>query len=85
MNSIDSEFEEIKKFDDSLFDKSNNEIEVILEDKSIELKRIMQDGKPNFINIVNGYLKVVKYVDFEKEFPNLCRYELYDHEKNKTK
>ena len=80
MNSIS---DEIKEFDRNLSGKNNEEIEKILEKESIELKRVMQDGEPDFINIINGYIEVVKYSDFTKELPNLCRYELYNYERTK--
>ena len=43
----------------------------------------MTDGNPDFINIVNGYIKVVKYSEFKIKFPNLYKYEKYEHGKDK--
>ena len=87
MNSIDDEIDlelqEIKDLDNKLKGKNNQYIKEILDEKSICFRRIMTDGNPDFINIVNGYIKVVKYSEFKIKFPNLYKYEKYEHGKDK--
>ena len=75
MNSLDNEFKEIREFDKSIFGKDNSEIENILAAKNAMLITQLHDKKPISVCIkFNGYLKVVNYEQFEKDFPNLYNY-----------